>query len=601
MELHYKAVRSIWQDFLKKKDGIHQKQGECRLFRYFLHLGGESVVSILGRLKKGLEFFRGSKRRSYFNMEVKIWDERASLVALNVFPPTNPPPQNPTFSRGTSGYLDVDFLPDTILGDTELDRNQSFELQRRGKAFLAMRSPSKELIDKLERRRDWNIASRPIEANLDLFAAFKFSNSSAMPCNKGQIDLVISSSGKARFAGVAHSHNMRLDPVDAPRVAYRRRREIQRALQWGYDNGFIPVMMTLTIFHDWTWQPLTKLIAVLRNSYDDLFEHNAGEKLRKAIGFQYRIFRMEETLDMKNPLAVSPNCSENAKIKGVPDANDNCSRLGPLPVNSDKSVNCDKHDGCHGWHPHYHIVLFVPKENLNILSDLEPKLKKRWQKLVQKHYAKFVGEEIPESYLPALYKHGLYLSRYSKDVKDKYGNVIHKKGELYQVNDSKYLAKIMGCDSAEMYGGDKELAATLQKDSLSPFDLLRGEPTAEKIDLWNEYAAATKGLSCFRFARGFKEVIDDYFAKNPHRDPVSKNLPRESFVVSIREEVYHLLYRNFKIEEIRNIITNLIKTAGFDISKVYDLLYSWLKKLFVGWGFDEPTEEDLFVMPRAPT
>lgn len=367
--------------------------------------------------------------------------------------------------------------------------------------------------------------------------------------------MVISSSGKARFAGVAHSNNMRLDPVDAPRVSYKRRKEIQRALQWGYDNGFIPVMMTLTIFHDWTWQPLTKLIAVLRNSYDDLFEHNAGEKLKKAIGFQYRIFRMEETIDMQKD----------------------------------------------GWYPHYHVVLFVPKDNLNTLSDLEPKLKKRWQRLVQKHYCRFVGEEVPESYLPALYKHGLYLSRYSKDVKDKYGRIVHKKGELYQVDDSKYLAKIMGCDSAEVYGGDKELAATLQKNSLSPFDLLRGEPTAEEVDLWNEYAAATKGLSCFRFARGFKEVIDEYFARNPHRDPVSKKLPRESFVVSLKEEVYHLFYRNFEIEEIKNIIGDLIKTAGFDISKVYDLLYAWLKKLFVDWGFEEPTTEDLFVMPRPPT
>ena len=506
-------------------------------------------MSILGRLKKGLEYFSGSKRRSHVGMDVAFW-QAGGLGIIESFPPHTCPPAQPHFFGGREGNL-----PDTVLGYSELERNQLFEMQRRGKAFLAMRSPSQQLIDKLERRRDWNIASRPIETNLDLFASFKFSNSSAMPCNKGQIDLVISSSGKARFAGVAHSNNMRLDPVDAPRVSYKRRKEIQRALQWGYDNGFIPVMMTLTIFHDWTWQPLTKLIAVLRNSYDDLFEHNAGEKLRKAIGFQYRIFRMEETLDMEKD----------------------------------------------GWHPHYHVVLFVPKDNLNTLSDLEPKLKKRWSKLVQKHYKTFVGEEVPESYLPALYEHGLYLSRYSKDVKDKYGRIVHKKGELYQVDDSKYLAKIMGCDSAEVYGGDKELAATLQKNSLSPFDLLRGEPTAEEVDLWNEYAAATKGLSCFRFARGFKEVIDEYFARNPHRDPVSKNLPRESFVVSLREEIYHLLYRNFKIEEIRNIIASLIKTAGFDISKVYDLLYSWLKKLFVGWGLPEPMEEDLFVMPRPPT
>lgn len=145
------------------------------------------------------------------------------------------------------------------------------EMLRRSKMYLAMRKPDEELVKRLERRRGWNIASRPIENNLDLFAAVKYSYSSAMPCNKGQVDLVVSSNGKARFAGVAHSNNMRLDPVDAQKISYKRRLEIQCALQWGYDNGFIPVMMTLTIFHDWTWQPLTKLIAVLRKSYADLF------------------------------------------------------------------------------------------------------------------------------------------------------------------------------------------------------------------------------------------------------------------------------------------------------------------------------------------
>jgi len=355
--------------------------------------------------------------------------------------------------------------------------------------------------------------------------------------------------------------------------SYKRRLEIQRALQWGYDNGFIPVMMTLTIFHDWTWQPLTKLIAVLRKSYEDLFGHKVGGKLKDAIGFKYRIFRMEETLDMKSPL-VSKDEQE--------------------PVGS------DKHDGKHGWHPHYHVVLFVPKDNLNILSDLEPTLKARWQKLVQKHYVKFVGKEIPESYLPALYEHGLMISRYSKDVKDKRGRVIHKQGELYQVDDSKYLAKIMGCDSAEMYGGDKEMSESMQKDSMSPFDLLRGKPTAETADLWNEYAVATKGLSCFRFTKGFKKIIDEYFAQHPNRDPVKMKKPKEFTIAPLREEVYHLLYRNLKLGEVKRTVSDFVKTAGCNVSEIYELIFDWLKKLFVSWGLPEPTEEDLFVTDYLP-
>ena len=492
----------------------------------------------------------GSKRRSQLGVDVSFWDNGRAWYYRNFPPPLNPEKKigaNPEVSPRplVSGlkFYGSELLPDSVLGDAELERNQSFEMLRRSKMYLGMREPDEELIKKLERRRDWNIDNRPIESNLDLFTSVKYSYSSALPCNKGRVDLVVSKNGSVRFSGVARSRNIRLDPVDAKKISYKRRLEIQRALQWGYDNEFIPVMMTLTIFHDWTWQPLTKLIAVLRNAYEDLFGHKIGGKLKKAIGFQYRIFRMEETLDLEKD----------------------------------------------GWNPHYHIVLFVPKDNLNILSDLEPKLKARWQKLVQKYYLKFIGEEIPESYLPALYKHGLMLSRYSKDVKDKYGRVIHKKGQLYRVNDSKYLAKIMGCDSAEMYGGDKELSSTLQKNSTTPFDLLRGKPSAEKADLWNEYAIATKGLSCFRFTPGFKDVIDNYFEQNPDRDPVANKSSSGTVVATLKEEAYYPLYRNFKLQELKK-----------QALEGYECLSAWLKDVFTDWGLlglaDEP-----FALPRPPT
>lgn len=489
-----------------------------------------------------------SRRRSHVGMDVAFW-KASELGTIESFSPLfSAHPYATYFGESglggvAKGVYAAQSLPDAVLGDIELDRSQSFEMLRRAKQYLAMRKPDRELIERLERRRDWNIASRPIESNLDLYPSVKYSYSSAMPSNKGQVDLVVSEKGKVGISGVARSHNMRLDPVDAPKVAYKRRKEIQRAIQWGYNNGFIPVMMTLTIFHDWTWQPLAKLIAVLRKAYEDLFGHKIGEKLKKAIGFQYRIFRMEETLDMEKD----------------------------------------------GWHPHYHVILFVPKDNLNILSDLEPKLKARWNRLVQKYYAQFVGEEIPESYLPALYKHGLMLSRYSKDVKDKKGNVIYKKGELYQVDDSIYVDKIMGCDSAEVYGGDKELSSALQKDSMSPFDLLRGKPSAEKIDLWNEYAIATKGLSCFRFTPGFKAVIDEYFEQHPDRDPVAMKSAQETVVATLKEEVYHLLYRNFKLKELKQ-----------KVAEGYDSLCDWLKKLLTDWGLPDWAEQP-FVLPRPPT
>ena len=61
-----------------------------------------------------------------------------------------------------------------------------------------------------------------------------------------------------------------------------------------------------------------------------------------------------------------------------------------------------------------------------------------------------------------------------------------------------------------------------------------------------------------------------------------------------------MLYRNFKVEEVKRMIVDFVKTAGLNVSKLHDLLFDWLKKLFVDWGFDEPSEKDLSVTDYLP-
>ena len=88
---------------------------------------------------------------------------------------------------------------------------------------------------------------------MDLFSGVKHSYSTALPSRCGMVDLVVSADGqRSRFCGIARSGNMRLDPLDAPRIAYRRRKEINRAIAWGHFTGNILVMMTLTVPHRWS-------------------------------------------------------------------------------------------------------------------------------------------------------------------------------------------------------------------------------------------------------------------------------------------------------------------------------------------------------------
>lgn len=93
--------------------------------------------------------------------------------------------------------------------------------------------------------------------------------------------------------------------------------------------------------------------------------------------------------------------------------------------------------------------------------------------------------------MPAFEAHGLYLSHYNKG---------ERKGELRPVKDSRYLDKIYGYDPINFYVGDKEISADSFKNSKIPFDFPR-EITAANIDLWCEYAIATKGMAVLRISR----------------------------------------------------------------------------------------------------
>lgn len=101
----------------------------------------------------------------------------------------------------------------------------------------------------------------------------------------------------------------------------------------------------------------------------------------------------------------------------------------------------------------------------------------------------------------------------------------------------------------------------------------------------------------FVLRKGFKKVIDDYFEQRPYRDPVKIDKLKEFTIASFKKEVYHLLYRNFKLEEVKRVIVDFVKIVGLNVDKLRELLFEWLKRLFVGWGLDEPTEKDLFVLP----
>lgn len=476
---------------------------------------------------KNLFNMSGSKRRSQLGVGVADWGSSQSWYLSNLL------------SQFAESHL-----PDTLYGTGRVTRRNPQALLRRSKEFLAMRSVddlSEEEKKRLDQRYPWN-KLRPPENLLDYFTALKHSYSSPLPSSGGEVDLVVSESGKGRVAGIVRSHSIWLDPVDSPKELYKYRLRIDDCIAWAYANDFVPIMVTFTIFH--RWHDLKSLLSVLKKSWSSMFSGSKWRCWAESLGLHDYIRRLEITIN-----------------DGDVDL-----ETGELGWNS-------------GFHPHFHAIWFVPKDKLELLSDMESEWRKVWSKCVQKHFKKEFGEEIDSSYLPAFEEHGLWFSRYSKG-KDK--------GKLRHVKDGKYLAKIMGYDSHEVYGGDTELTNTTLKDSKCPFDLLL-EVTATNVDLWCEYAIATKGVAAFTFSKDFeRKTVAKYFNQNPSFKRASKKCPAEKIVGTIKQEVLQLIYRN-------SLYPMLLKK----ISEGYEALCSWLNQIYFDFGVPELCECPI-ALPRPP-
>jgi len=522
-------------------------------------------VGIIDELKEIFNMSE-SKRRSRLGVGVAEWKDSQTWYY-----------RNPLADWAKNHKLPEKLVTDCGDDFGKLSWRERHLLLRNGKKALAMRSYEdlpEHVRQHVDQRRDWNKQNRPTSNVLErFFPSFQFSYSTPLPeaYRRGYVDLVVSGEGKdckARVSDIARSHSIWLDPVDAPKELFKYKRRINRVINWAYKVGCVPIMMTLTTYHRWHY--LDELRIVLRDAWEDMFSNYSGRKRVTEIDLQGWIRRLEITINDGDDLSLQKaaylNCSKYEKIEGCGEPTD---KHYQLRTNA-------------GWHPHYHAILIVPKDKVQLLSDLEQKWRDAWVGYVCKHFERTFGEKIEESFLPAFRQHGLVFSRYRKGS---------KKGKLRPVDTGDYLAKIMGYDSPEVYGGDSEMTSYTLKDSKIPFDLLRDSSLpAGNVDLWVEYAFATKGVPAFKFSNKLEARVSEYFAEHPEQDiSTGKALPIETVVASLSNHVHQFIYHN-------NLLDALIQKA----TEGYDSLCSWLRDTFVELGVPELCECP-FAMPRPPT
>ena len=496
-----------------------------------------------------------NKRRKFLGIRVNFWDKEPDFF----------------YASEDSGYIrDYSFLLNSVVGNTVFSRCDRWQLLRRSRSYLSRRA-----FDVSMERFCPGVEAGAYLSVLDYFPALKHSYVSPLPgrvlarkrglsddffrhkhvcyfdfcCNSD------GSSSKARFNDLSRSGSIRLDPVDAPRQLFLYRRRIQRCISWGYSVGLVPLMMTVTVFH--RWHPLRGLLNVLSKAWNHFFNAStAAVKRARRMGLSGYIRRAEETIN---------------NVQGG--------------YNS-------------GWHPHYHVILFVPADKVSVVASMEDELRGAWFYSVNRFFRKEFGESIDSAYEQSFREHGLFFSK----VPDNHSQhpappaapsagTISNCTNLRFVDDSQYVAKILGCDYPSRYCGDNEMTSTHSKDSKVPFDLLL-EDTAENVDLWVEYALATKGVRSFVFSHGLEARVGKYFEEHPDKDPLEPFVKSDKVIAQLDTRLYRIVARNFKVDEMMRVAV-----------KGYEALCEWFRNFYIERGVpaDDITDDLLPLPPNSRT
>lgn len=270
----------------------------------------------------------------------------------------------------------------------------------------------------------------------------------------------------------SHYHNLQrcgsvwTCPVCASQIAEGRRKELQQATaEWRKKGGKI-YMMTLTNRHH------------LFNNLDDL--------MRKQAKATKRFWETTKVRDTLNEVGYF-------------------GRITALEVTH----------GSNGWHPHFHILLFLEQEVDT--QDLHSKLAPLWQSSCVKS-----GMQAPTL------EHGLHIQdgSYAELYISKYGLGSYTDKEALPV------ANNWGIESEMTKGHTKKG----RKGSVTPFDMLRlAESDPKYVPLFREFAEQFRGKRQLVWSAGLKsallisEISDDELATMTENDSVEINVVFKEF------------------------------------------------------------------------
>lgn len=151
-------------------------------------------------------------------------------------------------------------------------------------------------------------------------------------CGSGGVEVLQSPSKIASYAGLQVCGSVWTCPICSTKIAEERRRELNRSLEWGRGQGYKPVLLTLTMRH-----------SIGHTLYDSL----KSLKTAKQRFHQSRAWR-----GVKRCLEGHITATEVTH-------------------------------GQNGWHPHFHMLLFLSTANEEEALLLVESARKAWQAALQ--------------------------------------------------------------------------------------------------------------------------------------------------------------------------------------------------------------------------
>lgn len=241
--------------------------------------------------------------------------------------------------------------------------------------------------------------------------------------------------------------------------------------------------------------------------------------------------------------------------------------------------------GRNGWHPHIHMLVWIPKENFSKVTDYEANLNKAWMHALRFKAKQYWREHYPDLDDAAIEARLQTVFSFSSNHA---GLKISKNpdGTPRRTTSAQYISG---------WKAHEELTRTdlkkANKGHYTPHQIIDkaiAAKTAEERDKWlalyAEYALATKGSRRIEISNsGLNKIIDAWLAEHPHVQYIEKKTmanPTAATMVCWFNENQWWFICNCIEPEVYDIRAQILERARLPDGK------SQIEQLLLGYGLD---------------